>query len=46
MVMDLPNNVGDTGYTGFIPGLERSSGDRNGNPLQYFHVENAIDRGS
>ena len=46
MIKDLPDNVGDTRDTGFIPGLERSPGDGNGNPPQYFPLENAIDRGS
>ena len=27
-----------------IPGLGRSPGDRNGNPLQYSCLENAMDR--
>ena len=29
-------NAGDTGNMGSIPGLGRSPGDENGNPLQYF----------
>ena len=33
MVKNLPANVGDTGS---IPGLGRSPGEGNGNPLQYF----------
>ena len=28
-----------------IPGLGRSPGERNGNPLQYSCLENSIDRG-
>ena len=28
-----------------IPGLGRSSGDGNGNPLQYPHLENLMDTG-
>ena len=35
-------NVGDPGL---IPGLGRSPGDGNGNPLQYSHLENSMDRG-
>ena len=31
---------------GSIPGLGRSPGGRNGNPLQYSCLENSIDRGS
>ena len=30
---------------GFILGLERSHGDGNGNPLQYFCLGNPMDRG-
>ena len=29
-----------------IPGLERSPGRRNGNPLQYPCLENSMDRGT
>ena len=29
-----------------IPGSGRSYGDRNGYPLQYFHLENSMDRGA
>ena len=36
-------NAGDLGS---IPGSGRSSGERNGNPFQYFCVENSIDRGA
>ena len=31
---------------GSIPGLERSPGERNGNPLQYSCLENSMDRGT
>ena len=31
---------------GFIPELGRSSGERNGNPLQYSYLENPMDRGA
>ena len=34
-------NVGDLGS---IPGLERSPGEGNGNPLQYSCLENPMDR--
>ena len=34
-------NAGDWGS---IPGLGRSSGERNGNPFQYSRLENPIDR--
>ena len=36
-------NVGDPGS---IPGLGRSSGEGNGNPLQYSCLENPMDRGA
>ena len=36
-------NVGDQGS---IPGSGRSSGEGNGNPLQYSHLENPMDRES
>ena len=39
-------NAGDIRDTGSIPGLERSSGGGNGNPLQYSWLENPVDRGT
>ena len=36
-------NVGDLGS---IPGLGRSPGEGNGNPLQYSCLENPMDRGA
>ena len=36
-------NVGDPVS---IPGLGRSSGEGNGNPLQYSCIENPMDRGA
>ena len=36
------SNVGDPGS---IPGLGRSPGEGNGNPLQYSCLENPMDRG-
>ena len=36
-------NAGDLGL---IPGLGRSPGEGNGNPLQYSCLENATDRGA
>ena len=36
-------NVGDLGS---IPGSERSTGEGNGNPLQYSCLENPMDRGA
>ena len=38
-------NAGHTGDTGSIPGLERSLGKGNGNPLQYSCLGNSMDRG-
>ena len=34
------------GDGGLIPGLGRSSGERNGNPFQYSFLENPMDRGA
>ena len=36
-------NVGDLGS---IPGLGKSSGEGNGNPLHYSRLENPVDRGA
>ena len=36
-------NVGDLDS---IPGLGRSPGEGNGNPLQYSYLENPMDRGA
>jgi len=44
VVKNLPANPGDTRDTGLIPGSERSPGKGNGNPLQYFCLENSMDR--
>ena len=38
-------NAEDTGDLGSIPGLVRSPEGRNGNPFQYSHLKNSIDRG-
>ena len=35
-------NAGDTGDMGSIPGLGRSPGEGNGNPLQYSCLENPL----
>ena len=45
MVKNLPANAGDAGDVGSIPGLGRSSRKRLDNPLQYFFMENSMDRG-
>ena len=42
-VKNLPANAGDAGS---IPGLGRSPGQENGNPLQYSCLENPTDRGA
>ena len=43
MVKNLPTNGGAKGS---IPGLGRSPGGVNGNPLQYSCLENPTDRGA
>ena len=43
VVKNPPANVGDVNS---IPELGRSSGERNGNPLQYSCLENSMDRGA
>ena len=45
VVTNLPADAGDIRNTGWIPGLERSSGGEKGNPLQYSCLENTMDRG-
>ena len=39
-------SAGDTGNAGSIPGLGRSPGGGNGNPLQYSCLGNPMDRGA
>ena len=39
-------NAGGTGNSGSIPGSGRSPRGGNGNPLQYFCLENPVDRGA
>ena len=36
----------NAGALGSVPGLERSSGEGNGYPLQYSCLENSMDRGT
>jgi len=43
VVKESACNAGDTGL---IPGLGRSSGEGNGNPLQHSCLENLMDRGA
>ena len=45
MVKNPSANAGDTEDVGSIPGLGRSPGGGNGNPLQYFCLRNLMDRG-
>ena len=42
-VKNLPANAGGAGL---IPGSERSTGEENGNPLQYSCLNNSMDRGA
>ena len=46
VVKNLPANAGDVGGVGLIPELGRSPGGGHGNPLQYFFLENPLDRGA
>ena len=46
VVKTLPANAGDKRDAGLIPGLGRSLGEGNGNPLQYSYLENPTDRGT
>ena len=40
---NLPANAGNASDEGSIPGLGRSLGEGNDNPLQYSCLKNAID---
>ena len=46
MVKNLPAAAGDSGDSSSIPGSGRSPGGGNGNPLQYFCLENSMNRGA
>ena len=46
VVKNLPANAGDLRNEGSIPGLGRSPGGGNGNPLQYPCLGNHVDRGA
>ena len=46
MVKNPPANPGDTRDVGLIPGLGRSLGEGNDNPLQYSCLGNPMDRES
>ena len=43
VIKNLPANSGDAGL---IPGLGRSPGEGNDNPLQFFCLGNPMDRGA
>ena len=43
---DGKESASNAGDPGLIPGLGRSPGDGNGNPLQYSCLENSMDRGA
>ena len=42
--MNMPVIIEDTRDVGWIPGLGRSPGGGNGNPLQYSCLQNSMDR--
>ena len=46
VVQNPPAKTGNGRDIGSIPGLGRSPGIGNGNPLQYYCLENSMDRGA
>ena len=46
VVKNLPASAGELRERGSIPGLGRSPGEGHGKPLQYFCLENRMDRGA
>ena len=46
VVKNLPGNAGDIRDLGSIPGWGRYPGGWHGNPVQYSHLENPLDRGA
>ena len=46
MIKNQPVNAGDVRDSSSIPGLGRSPGEGNGNPLQCSCLENPMDRGA
>ena len=46
MVKNSPANAGNIRDAGSVPGLGRSPGEENGNLLQYFCLDNPMDRGA
>ena len=43
---EVKASASNVGNPGSIPGLGRSPGEGNGNPLQYSCLENPMDRGA
>ena len=43
---DSKESACNAGNPGLVPGLGRSPGEGNGNPLQYSFLENYVDRGA
>ena len=46
VIKNPPADAGSARDVGLIPGLGRSPGKGNGNPLQYSCLENSMDRGA
>ena len=46
VVKNQPDEAGDVGDVGLVPGLRRSPGGGNGNPLQCSYLEHPTDRGA
>ena len=46
VVKTLPANAGDIRDADLIPGSGRCPGGGHGNPLQYFCLDNSMDRGA
>ena len=46
VVKNLPANAGDRGEVGSVSELGGSPGEGHGNPLQYYCLENPMDRGA
>ena len=45
-VKEFTCNAGDTGDASSIPGSGKSTGEENGNPLQYSCLKNPTERGA
>ena len=45
-IKNPPANARDVGDLGSNPGLGRSPGGQNGNPLRYYCLKNLMDRGA